>query len=434
VPIAYVIQYNLAVKDTLAPFFEPGNMWDVRPYQALKFSVSATEGADSTMSSENTRALDVKEFLQVLFSAMPRDSEIGNIVGFASSFFGHLRERGEIESLVHLTNYIFKSLSLSSEPIPPLLAERAWRVGRELHFWANIHIHAARSVDPAYRQLPETLNVALKKSFSGEVPRDLVFVFLTSAYVSNLGYWLDLYQRHDAQASRLCILCIGDDFEEPMEDWLALRGAGGAHILKYTPPMKLGVCGNGNNLDFLWYIKIHVVKFLLERGSRVIYSDLDAYWIKDYFAVRAAVRDEVRPDMILSATYDMPRSVVAEQGFTCCAGFFSVDPTAAAKAILTSWCLMTEVMFDDQIALAELLTRHGAAWQPRRSDYIGASADIMTEEGFAARLVLLDPAVAHRVGLPDPATIGASTIWHPRWVMAPEQHKEAIRLIAEAPL
>jgi len=84
--------------------------------------------------------------------------------------------------------------------------------------------------------------------------------------------------------------------------------------------------------------------------------------------------------------------------------------------------------------LAELLTRHGATWQPRRSDYIGATADIMTEQGVQARIVLLDPEVARRVGLPDPASIGDSTIWHPRWVMAPEQHKDAIRLVTEATL
>jgi hypothetical protein len=434
VSVAYVIQYNLAVKEALAPFFEGRHMWDIRPYHALKFSAGETAGADATLSSENAKSLDVKEFLQVLVSAMPRDTEFGNIVGFARSFFAHLRERGDVESLVHMTNYIFKSFSLSSESIAPLLAERAWRLSRELHFWANLQIHALRSADPAYRQLPETLDIALENSCPGELPRDLVFIFLTSAYLANLEYWLDLYQRHDPRADRLCILFIGDDFEEPMETWLARRGAGGAYILKYDPPMKLGVCGNGMNLDFLWYIKIHVVKFLLARGSRVIYSDLDAYWIKNYFAVRASVTEEARPDIVISMTYDMPRSVVADQGFTFCAGFFSVDPTEGGKALLTSWCQMTEVMFDDQIALAELLTRHGATWQPRRSDYIGATADIMTEQGVQARIVLLDPEVARRVGLPDPASIGDSTIWHPRWVMAPEQHKDAIRLVTEATL
>jgi hypothetical protein len=127
----------------------------------------------------------------------------------------------------------------------------------------------------------------------------------------------------------------------------------------------------------------------------------------------------------------MPRSVVADQGFTSCAGFFSVDPTPGGKAILASWCRLTEIMFDDQIAFAELLSRHGAAWQPQPSDIIGATTDIMTKSGVAARIVLLDQAAARRVGLPDPSTIGGATIWHPRWVMAPEQHKDAIRLVAE---
>ncbi len=434
VSIAYVIQYNMAVKDALAPFFEARHMWDVRPHQALKFSAATPGAADATLSSRDVKSLDVKEYLQVLFSAVPRDAELGNIVGVSRAFFTHLRERGELESLVHLTNYIFKNLSLSTETLAPLLADRSWRLSRELHYWANQHIYTLRSPHPDYRQLPETLDRALNTPRAAELPRDLVFIFLTSAYLANLEYWLDLYQRHDARADRLCILLIGDDFEEPMEAWLTRRGASGAHILRYNPPMKLGVCGNGTNLDFLWYIKIHVVKFLLERGSRVIYSDLDAYWVKNYFAVRAAVTDEARPDIIVSVTYDMPRSVVADQGFTCCAGFFSVDPTEGGKAILESWCRMTEVMFDDQIAFAELLTRNGAAWQPLRSDYVGATTEVLSTEGVSTRIALLDPAIARRVGLPDPATIGGSTIWHPRWVMAPDQHKYAIRLVAEAQL
>lgn len=430
--IEYVIQYNLAVKDALARFFEVPHMWDVRPFEAVKFSAADKAGCDATVSSDGLKEMPVREFLQILFSALPRNGEYGNIVGFARMFFTQLGELGDYASLVDLTNYIFKSLALSNEKLEPLLAERTLRLMRELHFWANREIHALRSAEANYRLLPESLDRAFSGASVRELPRDLVFIFLTSAYMANLEYWLDLYQRHDATAERLFVLVIGDDFAEPMEGWLARRGATGAHVLNYNPPMKLGACGNGTNLDFLWYVKIHVVKFFLELGSRVVYSDLDAYWIKNYFSVRDAVIGDTGADVIVSMTYDMPRCAVIDQGFTPCAGFFSADPTAGGKAILADWCKMTEIMFDDQIALAEFLFRHAAAWQPCHSALAAAIVDVLTDQRVPARIAALDGAVARRVGLPDPSTIGSSTIWHPRWVMAPDQHKDAIHLVSEA--
>lgn len=429
--IEYVIQYNSAVKDALGRFFAVRHMWDVRPYDAVKFSAADKAGCDATLSSDSVKDLAVREFLQILFSALPRNGEYGNIVGFSRAFFTQMGEKGDYASLVDLTNYVFKSLALSNEQLAPLLAERTLRLSHELHFWANQKIHALRSVEPSYRQLPESLDLVLSGPLMRKLPRDLVFIFLTSAYVANLEYWLDLYQRHDARAQRLVVLVIGDDFAEPMEGWLARRGADGAHVLNYSPPMKLGACGNGTNLDFLWYVKVHVVKFLLELGSRVVYSDLDAYWIKNYFVVRDAVVEATGADVIVSVTYDMPRCAVSDQGFTPCAGFFSADPTAGAKAILADWCRMTEIMFDDQIALAEFLFRHAASWQPWHSAFVGATCDVLTDQRVPARIAVLDGAVARRVGLPDPSTIGGSTIWHPRWVMAPDQHKNAIHLVSE---
>jgi hypothetical protein len=202
-------------------------------------------------------------------------------------------------------------------------------------------------------------------------------------------------------------------------------------VLQFDPPTKLGVCGNGNDLNFLWYVKVHVVNALVQRGVRVVYSDLDAYWIKDYFALREWVNAETSPDVIVSVTYDMPRCAVVEQSFTPCAGFFSVEPTRGGKAFMAAWRRLTEVMFDDQIGLAELLFRNGVSWQPVRSHLVGADTTIMTEQGAPAHIVALDDQIARRVGLPDPDSIGDATIWHPRWVMAPDQHKGVIQRVAE---
>jgi len=406
-------------------------LWDVKPLDAISFSASKAVGCDAQFSSNDVGSLSVRDFLKVVISALPRCGDFGRIVGFARTFFRHVADRGEVGNLIDMTNYIFKSVALSQSEFEPLLAERALRLCRELHYWANINLHGLRSKSSGYRDLPEALDAALWRLSFTNAPGDVAFVFLTAKYLENFGSWLDLYQRYDRNGAKLLVLAIGDGFEAPIGEWLAARGADAARVVEFQPPKQLGVCGNGNYLNFLWYVKVHAVDALVQRGVRVVYSDLDAYWIKDYWALRDWVNAESSADAILSVTYDMPRCAVVEQSFTPCAGFFSAEPTRGGKAFMAAWRHLTEVMFDDQIGLAELLFRSGASWSPVRSHLVGADMTVTTAPGTPAKIVALDAKIARRVGLPDPATIGDSTIWHPRWVMAPDQHKEVIQRLAQ---
>jgi len=425
--IEYTIRYNLSIKADLAPFFDLPHMWNVQPLEAIRFSAASSCQCDVGMKSSDAQTITVRDFLEILVSALPRFADYGNMVGFARVFFTVLEDRGDYSSLVDITNYIFKHLALTPSPFEPLLAERTFRIAHDLHYWANISLHAIRRKDPAYHLLPDALDAMMAGLPASELPEDVVFIFLTSQYLENLQYWLDLYKLHDAQASRLLVLAIGDGFAEPVHQWLQARGADRARVLEFKPPTKLGVCGNGTDLNFLWYLKIHVASALLQRGGRVIYSDLDAYWIKNYFLTRDAVNADVSADIIVSLTYDMPRCAVLGHGFTPCAGFFSAEPTDGGKALLAEWRRMTAIMFDDQIGLAEIIHRHGTSWMQHTSALIGATAGVATDAGVPVKLAALSPLVARRVGLPDPKTIEDATIWHPRWVMAPDQHREAIQ-------
>jgi len=430
--IDYVIQYNAEIKAELASVFGVPHMWDVRPLEAVRHSYNNPNGCNAHLSSNDAGSLDVREFLQILFSALPRFAEYGNIVGFARAFLGAVAARGEMSVLVDITNYIFKSLALSPNDLPALLMDRTFRLCHELHYWANRHLYELRARDPNERRIPEGLDAALAE-LPADGAGDVVFVFLTANYLENLTYWLDLYRRHDPRGERLLVLAVGGGFAELLTDWLRARGAVASRVLHFDPGIPIESCGNGTGLNFIWYLKVHVAAALVQRGLRVVYSDLDAYWIKDYFAARERVNRAQGADIIVSLTHDMPRCSVYEQGFTPCAGFFSAEPTAGGKALMAEWREMTEVMFDDQIALAEILFRHGVSWQDTANEEVAAQAAFRAADGTAVRVAALDIGVARRAGLPDPATIGGATIWHPRWVMAPEQHQQAIELIAAAP-
>jgi hypothetical protein len=137
------------------------------------------------------------------------------------------------------------------------------------------------------------------------------------------------------------------------------------------------------------------------------------------------------PDVTLSITYDMPRSGVLQYGFVPCAGFFGAEPTPAGKALIADWLRMTEVMFDDQIALTEILLRQNAVWEITEVRHVGATTTLSTENGEKARVTMLDPHTARRSGRSDLAGVGEAVIWHPRWIDDPEVHKLVIARLAE---
>jgi hypothetical protein len=144
--------------------------------------------------------------------------------------------------------------------------------------------------------------------------------------------------------------------------------------------------------------------------------------MKSYFELRDRLNQETKADMVLSPTYDMPRSAVLYWAFTPCAGFFSIEPSPGGKALAQEWLRMTKIMFDDQIAIAELVYRKGGAWDLSAVEGVDVRQSITTLQGGVAEVIVLSPTAARRVGAPDPSTIGGATIWHPRWVIDPEQH------------
>jgi len=340
--------------------------------------------------------------------------------------------REDVLSLVGITNYIFKSLCLNVDGLPMLVAERTLRACQELHYWANVEIHKIRTRNLEYYRIPITLDGAMSSLSIDRTNKAVVLTFLTENYLENLVIWLDMYQRHDPRGAHLIIAAIGKSVSVKVLDICKQRGATLTKVFEWDPPCKVTTSGNGMDLAFLWYVKVHMVSYLVRHGLRVVYSDLDAYWIKNFFNLWDAVRESTKADLVLSPTFDMPATAILHWTFAPCAGFFCVEPTPNAQEFLGEWRRMTEVMFDDQIGLSELLFRSGIVWRTAEEADVSLIANAMMRSGRTATLAVLDPNTAKRIGVADPQSIGTATIWHPRWVMNPAQHIEAIRQLTSS--
>ncbi len=280
-----------------------------------------------------------------------------------------------------------------------------------------------------YYRVPITLDAALSDFAIDQTNHPVVFTFLTENYLDNLAFWLDMYKRHDSRGEHLIVMVVGNSASSRVFDLCCQKDADMTRVFEWNPPCKMTAAGNGMDLAFLWYVKVHVVSNFIRRGLRVVYSDLDAYWIKNFFDLWHDIRNSTNVDLIISPTFDMPSTAILNWTFAPCAGFFSVEPTAKAMELLGEWRRMTEVMYDDQIGLAELLFRKGIEWHLTEGSSVLLTGDAVMSSGRTASLAVLNPAVAKRVGNADPESIGDATIWHPRWIMNPAQHVAAISLL-----
>ncbi|WP_234732423.1 discoidin domain-containing protein [Acidocella facilis] len=416
------IIYNSSIREELTTLLNFEYLWDAKPHEAVAFSYNFNAPLNAIFDLRNVTELSKVEYLKLLISAMPNTAQKQKIIDFSKHFFAELKQRREVADLVQLTNYVFKSLSLGFNSNDQTIVSSVLEIMHELHYYANLQIHEIQSQKEEYYEFPTRLDEALKNLSRSEEEENIVFTFLTANYEQNFRLWHKLYKSHNRGNNKLFVLKIGIGFSSEFEDYLSKESLKDTIVFHFLTDTKIGVCGDGISLSFLWYLKIHVSAWLVEKGWRVTYSDLDAYWIKNYFDLFDQLRKTFDADIILSSTGDMPKSVVDKWGFTPCAGFFSVEPTTGGRAFMTEWRQMTEIMFDDQIALAQVLLQNGAEWKtvPTGSD-IKAKAQVFPSS-IEANIIVMSDDVARRVGTADPKTIGGTTIWHPRWAVAPEAH------------
>lgn len=114
-------------------------------------------------------------------------------------------------------------------------------------------------------------------------------------------------------------------------------------------------------------IRFQILPELLQQYHEVIYSDVDAIWI------RSPWRDiQRRHGHLCFQTGGWPSDLAAKWGgFTFCTGFFYVQRKPALLDLMRDTCQEFSKWHDDQLAINYCLDRH-IQWQDRyQGDYLG---------------------------------------------------------------
>ncbi|MGI4755586.1 MAG: putative nucleotide-diphospho-sugar transferase [Janthinobacterium lividum] len=109
----------------------------------------------------------------------------------------------------------------------------------------------------------------------------------------------------------------------------------------------------------LWYLRVLLLRDLVQRGHTVLVLDLDAIPVGD---VQAMVSGMSGADVIAQKDHSIPMDVDRQLGFVLCCGFMLWRRrTAAVLALLDRFTRETAIERDDQLALNHLLAQRGIA-------------------------------------------------------------------------
>lgn len=385
-----------------------------------------------------TEHLDTAGLVGVLLSTLIIGNDATTAVSFASPHLRKMAEHGDASGLADLTNYIFKPLAIHQVMTDDLgLRDRVVAAFHRLHRIANDALFRVASPSRHYGAVRAELTAALDRA---DVPSDSAvhFTFLTEEYIDNFRTWIRAYAKSGA-LGHLVVLVIGPGFEADVAREIAAAQVATVSLVRWQPQSKPTVCGNGLNLNFLWFVKVFMVNHLVSRGNNVVYSDLDSYWLKDFPLLQQSM-EESGVGCVFMQTGDLPIYGVQKWGFTPCAGFFGIRGGGSVATFVGNWLRMTEVMFDDQIGLFELLDEESGEWQPsgqaildhlyvdRSGGYLDGKVAVLRKD-VALRSAAVDPAAAVR----ELSGLAGCAVWHPRWAVAGDMHADVLRILQEIP-
>ena len=341
-------------------------LWQVDFDGLLAETTRSDDSADEVQLIATTSAYLLDEFIGFFISAILQGNPTENLIDFGEKTIRRLADARDIDGLIALTNSIFKRFTLS----PPAIGDdqlqlQCIEVNFKLHVAANLAIYALRWPSPDYYDFARELDLSLQFVPTEGLPRRICLVFLTEGYLRNFELWIDTFCAVTGGQERLLIVTIGPGVETTVRAKLNAIGFDNVTIHQVLPRRVLGVCGNGENLYFLWYLKIRLARHLITAGCDVIYSDLDSFWLQDF--VRVWYIPGLRQaDIVFMASGDMPIYAARQWNWWHpCAGFFACRASPRLLSFLHSWEQWVEIMFDDQIGLAQLLLSAGVRWEQR---------------------------------------------------------------------
>jgi hypothetical protein len=380
---------------------------------------------------------DTVDLVGVVVSSLILGVDGAVLEAYATPYLQRLAQDGDEKTLSNVSNYLLKPLAI--HPITSGDAELRRRIVgtfHRLHRIANDNLYLVASRAKGYGAIRNRLLAVFAKT---EYPKSSVihFTFLTAEYIENLYTWLRAFV-HARVQGHLVILLIGEGLTAPVEQAIAVAGLGElTSIIQFQSEQQLSVCGNGLNLNFLWYVKILAISHLVSCGNRVIYSDLDSYWLRDAKTFDASLSDG-SAECIFMQTGDLPMHGVWKWGFVPCAGFFAINSGEFAQRFLNKWLAMTEVMFDDQIGLFELLDDFSGRWEPSEHGAIEYryATEALWMDGRVAVLkrsvAARSAAVAVEQALQELKSMPDCVVWHPRWAAAGAVHEDVLAVVRKA--
>jgi FkbM family methyltransferase len=402
-------------------------LWQVNLGEVL-LDVSA-KGATERVPApgEIESGSELAEAVGTYLSALVLGNTSEALLDFGRKLIWYYAATQDVQSLVHLTNSVFKSLTLTPPDLGRQFVRQCVEVNYGLHVEANLVIHATRRTAADYYEFAGEMDRFLAELSDRTLPKLVCFVFLTQGYVDNFDLWIDVFNSSTCGDLGLVIVSIGDGVRPRVQAKLDEIGLSNAIVVQFDPSRNLTVCGNGEDLYFLWYVKIRLLQRFVSLGHDVIYSDLDSFWLKNFGDVwNQAVLAEV--DIAFMPSDDMPRYAVEKWGSIPCCGFLACRASDRLERFLGMWERWVEVMFDDQIGLAQMLLDTGIDWEQHDGSPAWRSVVWNPSTSFNehVQLCLLNPSIAKRAGSPDISAASGVVIWHPRWITSKEETANAV--------
>ncbi len=132
-------------------------------------------------------------------------------------------------------------------------------------------------------------------------------------------------------------------------------------------------CGNGINLNYLWYLRIKIVRYLVSSGHDLICSDLDSFWLRDFVRIweNSALSNT---DIAFMPCWYMPAYAVEQWGRHPAPASSRARASERLSGFLLRWEQWVEVMFDDQIGLAQMLLDGDTEWGEQNDSALNGGA------------------------------------------------------------
>ncbi len=435
------VRYVPAIAAAIADHCQTRPLWNLSlgPFMAVMAARIDDDARFSTVDSREQ--LDVHEFLKIYLAALLTDNDVEPLVELGKQFIRILTLRKDTRSLIQFTNFVFKQFTLSPPAMSVALSKICVEANFKLHVTANTSIHELRQKTEGYYDFPQEIFALFDRYAQNlSLPKQLCFVFLTDNYFTNFCAWVSVFSASTGNSAHLLVIAIGPNLAKNVTQTLTENRLKNFTMLEFCPSRSLTPSGNGGNLFNLWYFNISVIRHLISFGHDVVYSDLDSFWLKDFFLDWNSPPLSI-VDLLFMPTSDMPKYAVDQWGSTPCAGFFACRASDGMARFLSAWTNNVEIMFDDQIALAQMLLHTNATWKEgghegpnwKVTAFCPPAFDTAGEADFV-KISLLEPSYAKRVGSPNPSTMHGATIWHPRWATMTHEHPKILRALVKLAL